>query len=121
MAIVSVSTDIGIATTLSNGGSDAAGVYVATMTMQGLTSPPTVKAGAPDYQLGVRSYNPPTGVGATVAAAMAAVGYAMALAFQAACCSQGIKQNAMSLMRLEQMIDFATLATTGAYVQAGGT
>ena len=115
---VSVTTDTGIQCTLSNGGTDPAGKYVATMTINGLGAAPTVGAG--DQQLGVRSYSPPTGVGSTPGAALSACGYAMYLAFQAACMAAGKSQTGVSLMRIQQLIDFASLATTGAFVQAGG-
>lgn len=119
-AIVSVTTDTGISCSLSNGGTDSVGKYIATMTLNGLGAAPTTKLYGPDYQLGVRSYSPPTGVGATPGAALSACGYAMYLAFQAACMAAGVAQTGVSLMRIQQMIDMASLATTGAYVQAGG-
>ena len=50
MTPVSVSTDTGIACTLSNGSTDTAGKYVATMTITGLGPSPMV--GIADAQLG---------------------------------------------------------------------
>lgn len=117
---VSVTTDTGIQCTLSNGGTDPAGKYVATMTLNGLGPAPTSATGSGDQQIGVRSYSPPTGVGSSPGAALSACGYAMYLAFQAACMSAGKSQTGISLMRIQQLIDFASLATTGAFVQAGG-
>jgi hypothetical protein len=122
MSVINVSTDTGIACTLANNGADPRGPFVVTMTMNGLNgigAAPT--PGVQDGILGVQSYAPPTGVGKTAAAAMTAVGYAMMLAFQASCATAGKAQTPTSLMRMEQLIDFATLATMGAYAKAGGT